>query len=224
VLTVVGCIGSSGATTLALALASAAEGPSRVIECCTPTASGLASAPTEELGPHDSGWSRGTRGDVLLERGTRTLGTADALPAPVEPDRAQALTVLDVGWELGQLLAGQGWLRDHVIRADHVVVTTTATIPGLRRLEGTLSLLTGSSATAAVLGPIRRKWPRGLEHSLGSLTRQLDQRDAIHGIPYDHALAVRGLDSTPLPAPLLSAADLILRATVAGPTTKDTPS
>lgn len=224
VLPVIGCLGSTGATTLALALGTIVDGPSRVIECCTPTASGLASASTEELGPHDSGWSRGTRGEVLLERGTKTLGTADALPVPVEPHRAQALTVLDVGWELGQLLAGQGWLRHHVIRADHVVVVTTATIPGLRRLEGALSRLTGSSVTAAILGPVRRKWPRGLEHSLGFLTRQLDQRGAIHGIPFDRALAVRGLDSTPLPAPLLSAADRILRATVAGPTTKDTPS
>jgi hypothetical protein len=65
VLLVIGCAGSSGASTIALALASAAAAPARVVECSSVTASGLAAASTAELGPHESGWTRGTRDGVL---------------------------------------------------------------------------------------------------------------------------------------------------------------
>ncbi|CCH79300.1 conserved hypothetical protein [Nostocoides japonicum T1-X7] len=224
VLPVVGCAGSVGATTLALALATRAPGATRIVECCTATASGLAPASTAELGQHPTGWSQGTRGDVLLERGSDILVSTDEVPTPTDPAAALTLTVLDVGWELEQVLASPNWLADQLLHSEHVVVATTATIPGLRRLEGALSLLAGRRVLGAVLGPTRRKWPRGLEHSLGTLTRQLDQRGDLHQIPVDRALAVRGLDSEALPTPLLTAADQVLRATVAAETTKGSPS
>ncbi len=224
VLPVVGCAGSVGATTLALALATRAPGAARIVECCTVTASGLAPASTAELGQHPTGWSQGTRGDVLLERGSDILVSPDDVPIPTDPSAALTLTILDVGWELGQVLASPSWIADQLLHSEDVVVATTATIPGLRRLEGALALLAGRRVLGAVLGSTRRKWPRGLEHSLGALTRQLDQRGALHQVPLDRALAVRGLDSEALPNPLLTAADQVLRATVAGASMNGSPS
>ena len=228
VLPVIGCAGSVGATTLALSLATAAvattAGSARVVECCTVTASGLAPASTAELGQHPKGWLQGTRGEVLLERSSDIFISPDEVPPPTNAAPAVGLTLLDVGWELGQLLASPKWLPDRVLHADHVVAVTTATIPGLRRLEGALALLEGTPVVGAVLGPPRRKWPRGLQHSLGALSRQLDQRRAIHLIPLDRGLAVRGLDSHPLPTRLVTAAGHLLRASAAVATPKGPPS
>lgn len=231
VLPVIGCAGSVGATTLALSLATAAAeaaaataGSARVVECCTVTASGLAPASTAELGQHPTRWLQGTRGEVLLERSSDIFINPDEVPPPTDAAPAVGVTVLDVGWELGQLLASPSWLSDRVLHADQVVAVTTATIPGLRRLEGALALLEGTPVIGAILGPPRRRWPRSLEHSLGALSRQLDQRAAMHLIPLDRGLAVRGLDSQALPTRLLTAADHLLRARVAGTTTKGHPS
>ena len=51
-LVVLGCAGSSGATTVALAMGLAAIVPVRVVECGSVTTSGLAAASTAELGLH----------------------------------------------------------------------------------------------------------------------------------------------------------------------------
>ena len=57
VIPVVGAAGSCGATTVALALATAAKGRARVVECASASLSGLAAASTAELGADDHGWS-----------------------------------------------------------------------------------------------------------------------------------------------------------------------
>ncbi len=225
VLPVVGCAGSVGATTVALALATAAAdtiGPARVVECCTVTASGLAAAPTAELGQHPTGWVQGARGHVLLERGSDIFIGPDEVPIPADTPHPVTLTVLDVGWELGQLLASPSWLADQLLQARHVVAVTTATIPGMRRLEGALALLDGVPVVVAVLGPRRRKWPRGVEHGMGALTRRLDQDGRLHQIPLDRGLANRGLDSEELPPPLLTAAGHLLHAATETPNTRAT--
>lgn len=224
VLPVIGCAGSAGASTLALALATVA-GPARVIECCTVTASGLAAASTAELGRHESGWVQGAREQVLIERGSGIFVGVDQVPVPTDPTRPVLLTVLDVGWELGQVLATPSWLSDQVLHAPNVIAVTTATVPGLRRLEGALALLESAQVVAAVLGPARRKWARGVEHSMGALIRGLDRDGRLLEVPVDRDLSGRGLDSTPLPTALLGAADHVLRLVVAGnPTTKGNPS
>ena len=226
VLPVLGCAGSVGASTLALALAIAAIdaiGPARVVECCTATASGLAAASTAELGRHPSGWVQGSRDGVLLERASEILLAPDEVPLPSEAPHPLAATVLDVGWEPTQLLARPSWLADQLLQGRYVVAVTTATIPGLRRLEGTLALLDAVPVVAAaVLGPRRRRWPRAVEHSMGALTRQLDQARRLHQIPLDRGLAGRGLDSEALPTRLLTAAGRLLHAT--GATAKGNPS
>ena len=83
VLPVVGAAGGTGASTLALALATAAGG--RVVECAGVTASGLVAAPTAELGRHDSGWLQGTRGTVLIERPALGPDHLRDVPVPTSP-------------------------------------------------------------------------------------------------------------------------------------------
>ena len=211
VLPVIGCAGSCGASTISLALAGAAAFPARVVECSSVTASGLAAASTAELGLHESGWTRGTRDGVLLERASNVLVSMEEVPTPSVPDRIIGLTVLDVGWEIGQVLTTPAWLGEQVRSADLVVLVTTATVPGLRRLEGALELLAGTSTCAAVIGPKRKKWPRPVGYSAGPLTRALEAAGRLVDVPQDRALAIAGLDATPLPTPLLDAAAALLR-------------
>jgi hypothetical protein len=225
VVPVIGCAGSCGASTVSLALAGAAAMPARVVECSTAGASGLAAASTAELGLHESGWTRGTRDGILLERAGNVLVSIQEVPTPSVPDRPIALTVLDIGWEIGQVLATPGWLGGQVRGADLVVLATTATVPGLRRLEGALDLLAGTSTCAAVIGPRPKKWPRPVACSAGPRTRALETAGRLVDVPEYRALAITGLDTTPLPASLLAAAATLLRLLPAAGTTMkgDTP-
>jgi hypothetical protein len=220
VLPVIGCAGSCGASTISLALAGAAAFPARVVECSSLTASGLAAASTAELGLHGSGWTRGTRDGVLLERASNVLVSIEDVPTPSVPDRIIGLTVLDVGWEIGQVLTTPAWLGEQVRSADLVVLVTTATVPGLRRLEGALELLAGTSTCAAVIGPKRKKWPRPVGYSAGPLTRALEAAVRLVDVPQDQALAIAGIDATPLPTPLMTATAALLRLLPDGDTTK----
>jgi hypothetical protein len=211
VLPVIGCAGSCGASTISLALVGAAPFPARVVECSSVTASGLAAASTAELGRHESGWTRGTRDGLLLERASNVLVSVEEVPMPSVPDRIIGLTVLDVGWEIGQILTTPAWLGEQVRGAGLIILVTTATVPGLRRLEGALELLAGTGTCAAVIGPKRKKWPRPVGYSAGPRTRALEAAGRLVDVPRDRALAIAGLDATPLPTPLLTAAAALLR-------------
>jgi len=219
VLAVIGCAGSCGASTIALALAGAAGSSARVVECSTAGASGLAAASTAELGLHESGWTRGTRDGVLLERASDVLANLHDVPTPSVPDRIIALTVLDVGWEIGQVLATPAWLGERVLSADMLVLVAVATVPGLRRLESALDLLAGTNICAAVIGPKPKKWPRPVGYSAGPRTRAVEASGRLVGVPRDRALAIAGLDATPLPTALLDAASTLLCLFTAGDTT-----
>jgi hypothetical protein len=210
VLPVVRCASAYGATTFALALATAASTDARVVECSSATTSGLAAASTAELGAHSSGWVQGSRGDVLLQRTGVALASLHDVPSPM-PAEKSTLTVLDVGWELGQVLNTPSWLAAQLSQAAAVIVVTCATVPGLRHLEGALALLDGTSTVVAVVGPPRKRWPKPVQHTAGVLTRAADQAGRVVVIPWDPRLAVAGLDSTPLPATLLDAAAAVLQ-------------
>ncbi|WP_353952499.1 hypothetical protein V6K52_03380 [Knoellia sp. S7-12] len=211
VLPVVGAAGGTGASTFALALATAAGG--RVVECATMTASGLVAAPTAELGRRDSGWLRGTRGTVVIERPTEILTALVDLQAPPTPEVIPPMTVVDVAWELGQVLATESWVADVLRQSSLVVVTATATIPGLRRLEAALGMLAPTPCVAAVLGPRRKKWARAVAHSVGARTTALIRSERLVELPIDARLSARGLDSAPLPDALLHAATYLLHLT-----------
>jgi hypothetical protein len=210
VLPVVRWAGTYGATTFALALATAADTDARVVECSSATTSGLAAASTAELGAHPSGWVQGSRGDVLLQRTGVALASLHDVPSPMRAEKS-TLTVLDVGWELGQVLNTPSWVAAQLSQAAAVIVVTCATVPGLRHLEGALALLDGTPTVVAVLGPPRKRWPKPVQHTAGALTRAADQAGRLVVIPWDPRLAVAGLDSTTLPATLLDAAAAVLQ-------------
>ncbi|MFC3689259.1 hypothetical protein [Aquipuribacter hungaricus] len=258
VLPVLGCTGACGASTVAVAVATAALGgatgtPSgtavRVVECSPPAASGVAAASASELGRDPSGWLRGQRGDLLLERIADDVDAADGVPLPspfptagltagpatsrsdlaltavpsVMPPGGGGLTVLDVGWDLQHVLARPSWLRDEVTTQEDLLLVTTATVPGLRRLEVQLDLLAdlGRTVHAAVIGPRRRRWPRAVAHGLGPHTRALDEAGRLGEVPHDRGLAVLGLSPAPFPTALLRAAARLLPPTT--PTQGVTP-
>jgi hypothetical protein len=203
---VVGCAGSVGASTVALAIGLAAPDPVRVVECCSAAASGVAAASTTELGLHPAGWRRGRRDHVLLERVDQTLARVEDVPLPVAADHESQLTIIDASWDGGQLVATDSWLRTAVRTADAIVVVATATVPSFRRLEATLDSLRADRTTVAVVGPRRKRWPKGLEHSAGPAARRALTDDRVVEIPTDRRLASAGLDSAPIPGPLAAAA------------------
>ncbi len=94
--------------------------------------------------------------------------------------------------------------------ADALVVVASATVPGLRRLEAALELLGNERAVVALVGPRRRRWPKGVEHSAGLLTRRALEAERCVEIPEDRGLAVTGLDSRPIPEPVVDAARHLL--------------
>jgi hypothetical protein len=209
VLPVVACAAASGASTIALAVASAAGGSARILEC-RGTTSGLAAASTAELGLHPSGWRRGIRGDVLLERAGGLLTRVDEVPLPSVPDRPLTLTVLDVAWDLRHVLDLPSWIGEQVKTAGVVVVVSRATIPGLLHLETTVSLLGQVRPVAAVVGSPCRGWSKAVWQSRGPMTKALDDSGRLVVIRHDSRLAAVGLDSRPLPRQLLEAAHAIL--------------
>lgn len=207
---VVGCGGGVGATTVAVAIATARPA-ARVVECCDADRSGLVAASFTELGETDDGWLRGRRGGVLLER----RAPHDRTPEPPLPERAAGcpVTVLDLG-------ADPRWAGNPTGLADlpahvPVVLVTRVSLPGLRRLEATLLALPAADvAAAAILGPPRRRWPKSLIHSRGPRTRDLEDDGRLVVFGEDSHLALHGLDATPLPSHCLNAgrvlADLAL--------------
>lgn len=206
---VVGAAGSCGATTVALAMATAVDGRARVVECASASLSGLAAASTAELGADDHGWVHGTRGHVQLFRADGFRAAPDTVPTP-SPTDTPVVTVVDIGSQLAQVLAGHGWLTSVLADAPRVVVVTRATIPGLRRLESSLHQLDAERPVAAVLGPPHRRWPRAVTHSVGGLTGALIDSGRLVEIPEDRTLAIQGLTPDPLPTQLLTAAGVLL--------------
>lgn len=205
VVAVVGCGGGVGATTVALALATAAA-PARLVECCPGSRSGLAAASYAELGEAEAGWLRGRRGEVMIER--RADPTPDPVPAPL-PAAGRERTVLDVGLEA---FSGPGSCYSG-LQGVPVVLVTRATLPGCHQLEAALNRLHDAVVVAAVLvGYGGRRWPRTLRYGFGIRTRALDADGRLSGLPADAQLGMVGLINTPLPTKVISAAAGIVAA------------
>jgi hypothetical protein len=212
IIPVLGCGGGVGASTTALALTEAVGASCRLIECAPPAASGLAGASTAELGNTGHGWRRGTRDRVLIERPSHGALTPADLPIPPESDLN--LSVVDVARPAGAVLATESWLRELLVGGEPLLLVTTATMPGLRRLETTLALLADhrnvSSAVVAVLGPRLARWPGQVRHSTGPRTSALEETGRLVAIPCDRRLAVTGPDTAPLPSAVVAAATTAL--------------
>ena len=195
---VVGCCGGVGTSTVALALATATGVPARVVECCSPFASGFSGAANAELGTEGT-WRRGSRGNVLLERPTTHEPTV-----PVPATSAVQWTFLDGNWATVSD-PGAGWLGQLVRTLDEVVLITNATVPGLRRLESCAELL-DRDALGVVVGPMVKRWPRPVKVAAAGIPERVHLTD----FPLDSRLQVTGLTPDPLPAPLLKAAKNVL--------------
>lgn len=117
--------------------------------------------------------------------------------------------MVDCAYEIDLLLASRGWLTDLAHTTTAVVVATTPNTPGLRRLESALGLL-GLDRVSAVITGATRRWPRTLASLLGPAGRQLLAAGRLIGLPHDPTLSVHGITTSPLPAPVLSAAATLL--------------
>lgn len=207
---VVGCGGSSGASTVALLLAQAAV-RARVVECAPGPCSGLAGASQAELGVVTGGWVQGSRGDVLIQRRSDPLVVAAAVPAPPPATGEAGVTVVDCWWEFGQALASPGWLGDLARSCPRVVLVARGSVPGLRRLETCLAMAGADRCRVVVTGVSERRWPRDVEASMGSLARQLRASGRLSCLPDHPGLSLSGITPAPLPKSFDQTASLLLR-------------
>ncbi len=211
---VLGCEGSCGASTLAVAVAMATEGTARVIEGCSAATSGLAEACTAELGIAGS-WRRGTREQVVIERVAEALIHPGQTPLPAEPDRQVPLTVVDPGWPAATVLSTQGWMSHLVLSGVPVVLVARATVPGIRRLETVLHMIPGGTVQGAVLGPRVKKWPQAVTHSVGPKVSSLLKAGGLVTVPVDRHLAATGLNpEKQLPSGVLRTAQALTHISV----------
>ena len=182
---------------MALALATATGASARVVECCSPLASGFSATANAELGT-EGPWRRGSRGDVLLERPI----TGEAI-LPVPTESSVEWTLVDTNWTT--VSGAGGWLASVVRTLDDVVLVSNATVPGVRRLESCAELL-GRDAFGVVVGPTIKRWPRPVKVAAAGIPARVRLAD----FPLDPRLQVTGLTPDPLPAPLLKAAQNVL--------------
>lgn len=198
VVAVVGCAGGVGASNVALALATATGVSARVVECCSPLASGFSAAANAELGT-EGAWRRGSRGDVLLER-----PITDDATVPVPTESSVEWTFVDTSWTTASG-PGTGWLMSVLRTLDDVVLVTNATVPGVRSLESCAELL-GRDALGVVVGPTIKRWPRPVKVAAAGMPARVHLAD----FPLDSRLQVTGMTPDPLPAALLKAAQNVL--------------
>lgn len=221
VVPVVGCHGGAGASTTALAIATAAGRAVRVVEAGAATTSGFCAASTAELGVTDSGWTLGQRApQVRLERNADLPLVPQDVPVPDPAPAGTTLSVLDVTWEPTALYcATSSWLSRAVFESDRPVLVTTATLPGMRHLEAVMALLSPQAVPVIVVrGRTHRRgrWAPPVEQTLSPAVRESRQDGHLVTMPADPTLAVRGLDTEPLPAALVAAGSQILHLLGAG--------
>jgi hypothetical protein len=198
----------AGASTVALLLgqaAAAAGAAARLIDCADPTRSGINAASDAELGEDPSGWRRGRRGGLDLDRPIAPFNELDQLPAPrpvdPAPDRP-GVTIVDAGWPARDVLTGHSWLAGLVSTASLLVVCR-ATVPGVRHSEQVLAGLPARADLVAALGPAH--WAGVVRASCGSQLRALRTGEQVVAVPLDRRLETAGLSASPLPRRLHAA-------------------
>jgi hypothetical protein len=192
----------AGASTVALLLGEAAAAggaAARLIDCADPSRSGIAAASDAELGDDPSGWRRGRRGSLDIDRPFEGFTELDHLPAPRPidaPPNRLGVTVVDAGWPARDVLTGDSWLS-RLVSTARVLVVCRATVPGLRHTEQLLVGLSARADLVAALGPAR--WPGVVRASCGAQMRALRTGDQVVAVPLDRQLETAGLTASPLP-------------------------
>jgi hypothetical protein len=198
----------AGASTVAVLLGEAAAtsgATTRLIDCADPSRSGLAAASDAELGDDPSGWRRGRRGGLDIDRAVEPVAELGDLPVPrpvdVHLDRL-GVTIVDAGWPARDVLTADSWLAGLVFTAS-VLVACRATVPGVRHTERVLVGLPARVDLVAALGPAR--WPGVVRASCGAQLRALRTGDHVVAVPLDRQLETAGLTASPLPRRLSAA-------------------
>lgn len=219
VIAVAGASGRVGASTVALALATAADMPARVVECCSMHLTGFASATTAELGEDDAGWRRGNRGPVVIERASTSFDHPGQLPVP--SPTPSALTIVDIGWDLTQIRRADTWLGP-VLDEAPLVLATVATVPGMRAFDTALRAADHPDAVwCAVVGPPYKKWPRSVRLARTPVIDAVNDRGRLLAIPTINTIAIDGITAQALPDALVSACRPILDQMVEHPRGND---
>lgn len=205
VVAVAGMAGSVGATTVSLALASAAAlaGPARIIECALPNRSGLTAASAAELGTGRGGWRRGQREGVTLIRRSST-SLFDAAPPPPQEDGT--FTVLDVG----DMLTDRPSEHSIADVTSRWVLVASASVPCLRQLELVLELDLVRNPMLVIVGTSPRRWPTRLASAIQPRTRTLLESGRVTTFRHDKRLALTGLTPDPLPRHVAASARTLL--------------
>ena len=201
---VAGATGRVGASTVAVTMATAAQRQKvRVVECSPMHATGLAAATTAELGVSDTGWRRGMRDQVLIERTTGAFEHVDDVPAPDQTD--SDLTIIDTSWNLNQIATAGSWLANVAATAPLLIVSV-ATAPGLRALATALQLTALPDDTwCVVLGPATKKWPKPLHLATTGRIQAAIENARLSTVPVVPSLSITGLTPDPLPPHLVTA-------------------
>jgi len=130
------------------------------------------------------------------------------VPLPTSPGM---VTVVDLWWDLRQVLAAQGWLADLARACPRVVLVSRATVPGMRQLESNLAVLERERCWVVATDVAGRRSARSVEHSLGPQGTQLDRAGRLVRLPAHQGLAVAGITTEPLPRSLMPPAAQLLK-------------
>lgn len=205
----------AGASTVAVTLAEALHDsgrPVRIVEVADASRSGLAAATTDELGEHGTGWRRGRRGDVVIDRlAVRALAIGQ-VPAPARAPHADEVLVLDIGWPARDALAGGGWLAAAMCTASLLIVCRP-TVPGIRQTEYLLADLAETSigpVSLAAVGPAR--WPGAATASAGPRIRATRESGRVVTVPIDRRVETDGVSAEALPKSLAAAGRALVAA------------
>jgi hypothetical protein len=173
----------------------------RLLDCASAERSGLLTAVDAELGV-DSGWRRGRRGRLSIDRVAEVLASVADVPAPPdEPLGPVEVTVVDSGWGAAGVLSGGSWLAQ-VAESAAVVLVARATIPANRQLEQAMAMCC-RDPILAVLGPTR--CDRSVYATAGPLLSAAQGAGLAVSVPSNRHLAARGVTSAPLPQGVLEA-------------------
>jgi hypothetical protein len=199
---VVAAHAGAGASTVALAIADAADAAGRathLIETAHPTRSGLVAAANAELGLDASGaWRRGSRGQVTIDR---RAGNDTPIGWPALTASDDGLVVIDLG------LPTPDGLSRLATSGCRIVVVCRPTVPGVRLAEQLLNSVTGPVIVASVGAG---KWPGEVSASLGPRLRALRAINAVVPVAADRRLEVTGPTNSPLPKPVATAGQSLL--------------
>lgn len=207
----------AGASTVALAMADAAEAAGEtvhLVEVSEPMRSGLSAASDAELGVVSSGdWRRGRRGrSIFIDRPT-ILAAAERWSSLLTE---APQTIVDLGLTAWASLAA---LANGTYR---LVVVGRATVPGIRATERVLAQLADPSARVAIVGAGR--WPGEVRASSGYNIRAAVEAGLLVAVPLSKRLDAYGPDQRQLPAPVVRAGSgLLVSCRTNSATTEMTP-